>query len=306
MNQVNNNLNIVAMIKLFWSNKLFIIFFTSIFAISSVFLALSLPPIYSSSVVLKSVQENQADFGSSLGVLSGFNNLKGSLGLNPDEEAILAIKHAYSKDFFKVLYRDEEFKKNLLAYDYYDSTSKSNFYDKSIYNSDENKWLYEAHFLTAHKKFTTQHMNISQDKIGDFVNITIEHKSPIIAAQWAELVYKEINAYMKKITYETTSEAVEYIKSEIGSTTSTELKKVLASSLESKIQKLMYADISDDYIFSVVDSAYVANERVRPSRSFICIVITALGFLIACSIIFIVNEFKSKLQFRPPFIKKFE
>ena len=204
------------------------------------------------------------------------------------------------------MYRDEEFKKNLLAYDYYDSTSKSNFYDKSIYNSDENKWLYEAHFLTAHKKFTTQHMNISQDKIGDFVNITIEHKSPIIAAQWAELVYKEINAYMKKITYETTSEALEYIKSEIGATTSTELKKVLASSLESKIQKLMYADISDDYIFSVVDSAYVANERVRPSRSFICIVITALGFLIACSIIFIVNEFKSKLQFRPPFIKKFE
>ena len=82
-------------------------------------------------------------------------------------------------------------------------------------------------------------MNISQDKIGDFVNITIEHKSPIIAAQWAELVYKEINAYMKKITYETSSEAVEYIKSEIGSTTSTELKKVLASSLESKIQKLI-------------------------------------------------------------------
>ncbi len=306
MNSENNNLSIVAIIKLFWSNKIFIISFTSFFAVFSVFLALSLPPIYSSSVVLKSVQENQPDFGTSLGVLGGFNNIKGSLGLNPDEEAILAIKHAYSKDFFKVLYREEEFKKNLLAYDYYDPSSKSNFYDQSIFNSAENKWLYQAHFLTAHKKFTTQHMNITQDKIGDFVNITIEHKSPVIAAEWAELVYREINAYMKKITYETTSQAVEYIKSEIGSTRSTELKKVLASSLESKIQKLMYADISDDYIFSVVDSAYVANERVRPSRSFICIVITALGFLIACSIVFVLNEFKSKLQLKPPFIKKIE
>ena len=128
----------------------------------------------------------------------------------------------------------------------------------------------------------------------------------MIAKDWAESVYKELNKYMKEISVEKNTKAEEYLKSELSKTRNAELSKVISSLLENKIQKQMYADISDDYIFSVVDSAYVANERVRPSRSFICIVITALGFLIACSIIFIVNEFKSKLQFRPPFIKKFE
>ena len=106
----------------------------------------------------------------------GFNNIKGSLGLNPDEEAILAIKHAYSKDFFKVLYSEEEFKKNLLAYDYYDPSSKSNSYDQSIFNSAENKWLYQAHFLTAHKKFITQHMNTVSKILKKILNHNLRNK----------------------------------------------------------------------------------------------------------------------------------
>ena len=301
-----SEIDITTLFFLFWKNKVFITLLTLIFAVSSVFIALSLPPIFSSTIVLKSVQDNTPSLGSSLGVLSGLANVQGSLGLNPDEEAILAMKHAGSKDFFKVLYQKDGFKENLMAYKLYNPSNNENIYDEAIYNQETKQWLVDPLFLDAHKTFTTQHLSIIQEKVGGFVNITIEHQSPIIAAEWAELIYREINSYMKKITQEITIQAVNFLKLEMASTSSTELKKILASTLESKIQKLMYADISDDFIFSVVDSAYIPHERVRPSRAFICVMITFLGMFFSCLLVFILNIFNKKIHFSFPFILKIE
>lgn len=303
---LESEISVLNLFFLFWKNKVFITLLTLIFAVSSVFLALSLPPIFSSTIVLKSVQDKAPSLGSSLGVLSGLANVQGSLGLNPDEEAILAMKHAGSKDFFKVLYQKEDFKKNLMAYKLYNPSNNENIYDEAIYNQETKQWLVDPLFLDAHKTFTTQHLSIIQEKVGGFVNITIEHQSPIIAAEWAELIYREINSYMKKITQEITIQAVNFLKLEMASTSSTELKKILASTLESKIQKLMYADISDDFIFSVVDSAYIPHERVRPSRAFICVMITFLGMFFSCLLVFILNIFNKKIHFSFPFILKIE
>tara|TARA_B100000767_G_C19775337_1_gene542234 strand:- start:469 stop:1413 length:945 start_codon:yes stop_codon:yes gene_type:complete len=303
---LESEISVLNLFFLFWKNKVFITLLTLIFAVSSVFLALSLPPIFSSTIVLKSVQDNAPSLGSSLGVLSGLANVQGSLGLNPDEEAVLAMKHAGSKDFFKVLYQKEDFKKNLMAYKLYNPSNNENIYDEAIYNQETKQWLVDPLFLDAHKTFTTQHLSIIQEKVGGFVNITIEHQSPIIAAEWAELIYREINSYMKKITQEITIQAVNFLKLEMASTSSTELKKILASTLESKIQKLMYADISDDFIFSVVDSAYIPHERVRPSRAFICVMITFLGMFFSCLLVFILNIFNKKIHFSFPFILKIE
>ena len=135
---------------------------------------MSLPPIFSSTIVLKSVQDNTPSLGSSLGVLSGLANVQGSLGLNPDEEAILAMKHAGSKDFFKVLYQKDGFKENLMAYKSYNPSNNENIYDEAIYNQETKQWLVDPLFLDAHKRFTTQHFIIIQEKVGGFVNITID------------------------------------------------------------------------------------------------------------------------------------
>ena len=68
----------------------------------------------------------------------------------------------------------------------------------------------------------------------------------------------------------------------------------------------MYANISDDYIFEVVDSPYIPHERSRPSRAFICIMLTALGFLISCLIVFVLDLFNKKIKLRQPFVVNIE
>lgn len=305
-NILEKEFSIISLFYLFLKNKGFIAFFSFIFAISSVFVALSLSPIFSSNIVLKSVQENEPSLSTGLGMLGGIANISGSLGLNPDEEAMLAMKHAVSRDFFKKLYTDQEFKKNLMAYDSYNPNNKSNLYDQSIYDSETNNWIIEPIFLVAHKRFTTQHMKIYQEKVGGFVNISIEHKSPIIAKEWAELMYRELNKYMKEVSSQKINKEVQYLNDELNKTSSSELRKVVAQLLESKIQKQMYGNISDDYVFEIVDSAYVPYERARPSRAFICIMITTLGFLLSCLIVFILDHFKKRIKLNPPFIENVE
>ena len=188
-----------------------------------------------------------------------------------------------------------------MAYDSYNPNNKSNLYDQSIYDSETKKWIIEPIFLVAHKRFTTQHMKIYQEKVGDFVNISIEHKSPIIAKEWADLMFRELNKYMKEVSSQKINREVQYLNNELNKTSSSELRKVVAQLLESKIQKQMYGNISDDYIFEIVDSAYVPYERARPSRAFICIMITTLGFLLSCLIVFILDNFKKRIKLNPPF-----
>ena len=59
-------LNIVSIFLLFIRNKGFIITISSIFAIASIFIALSIQPIFTSTIVLKSVQENEPSLPGSL------------------------------------------------------------------------------------------------------------------------------------------------------------------------------------------------------------------------------------------------
>jgi capsular polysaccharide biosynthesis protein len=302
-NFLQKEFSISAVALLLFRNKEFITFFTAIFAISSVFFALSLSPIFGSTIVLKSVQENEPSLSTGLGMLGGIANISGSLGLNPHEEAILAMKHAVSKDFFKTLYEDDEFKKNLMAYKSFSANERLNTYDEAIFNTETNGWKVEPIFLNAHKRFTTQHMTIIKEKVGGFVNISIEHKSPIIAREWANLMYKELNKYMKKVYLTKINQEVEYLNNELYNTSSVELRKVISSLLENKIQKQMYANVSDDYIFEVVDSAYIPHERVRPSRAFICIMLTVFGAFFSCLIVFILDQFNKRIKLKPPFFE---
>ena len=263
-NILHKELSIISLFQLFLKNKIFIASFTSICAILSVFIALSLSPIFTSTIVLKSVQENEPSFSTGLGMLGGLRTISGSLGLNPDEEAILAMKHATSKDFFQKLYADNDFKKNLMAYDSYSPNERLNLYDQTIYDSKSNKWLFEPIFLNAHKRFTTQHMKIfPRKKLGGFVNISVEHKSPIIAKEWAELIFRELNKYMKEISEQKINQEVTYLNKELNKTSSSELRRVVSQLLENKIQKQMYANISDIIYVEVVDSPYVPHERSR-------------------------------------------
>ena len=112
--QDKNTIDIIYVFLLFWTNKIFIVLFTSIFGIFSIYYALSIDPTYESSMLLKSKDDQGPNVASSLGAI-GMLAPSSMLGMqsNRTNEAIATI---ISKDFFQTLFTDEQVLKDLLAY----------------------------------------------------------------------------------------------------------------------------------------------------------------------------------------------
>ncbi|MDB9747805.1 LPS O-antigen length regulator, partial [Gammaproteobacteria bacterium] len=58
------------------------------------------------------------------------------------------------------------------------------------------------------------------------------------------------------------------------------LKEAITQLLESQMQTLMMASVSESYIFKIINSPVVAEEKSSPSRAIICILGAFLGAII--------------------------
>jgi LPS O-antigen subunit length determinant protein (WzzB/FepE family) len=65
------------------------------------------------------------------------------------------------------------------------------------------------------------------------------------------------------------------------STNLKELKDGLSQLMQSQMQNLMLASVSDSYIYKVINSPIAPERKSAPSRAFICIFGTFIGFLIS-------------------------
>ena len=53
----------------------------------------------------------------------------------------------------------------------------------------------------------------------------------------------------------------------------------MSNLLENQLQTLMLASSNDDYVYKIIDSPIVAEQKIEPSRAVICILGTFLGFI---------------------------
>ena len=116
-NSHNDEISLVELFNILWNKKIPIIFVSFIFAISSIFYALSLPNIYTSDVVLKVAGSS----GSSISSNSQFGSIAALAGVSlgsaggMDEKADLAKQTIRSRDFVKHVSSFEEVLPALMA-----------------------------------------------------------------------------------------------------------------------------------------------------------------------------------------------
>ena len=127
-------------IKLIRSSSNFFLLFVLICSISAVIYSLSLKNFYTSTAVLTPAENlNQSNIQQN--PLSGLSLLAGvdqqSIG-SPDHLANLSFR---SRDFFEILYENDEFLVNLMAVSKSESEQYSLKIDQSIYDPKNNVWL---------------------------------------------------------------------------------------------------------------------------------------------------------------------
>ena len=275
--------------KIILQEKWSIISITTTLSIIGLIFSLFLPNIYESKALLAPVNQSSS-ISSTIRSYSGIAGIAGiSLPSDKDDgNYAKAIKKVNTLSFFENSILPNIYLPNLMAFRSWDSDTNSIFYDENIYNIKNNIWL--AYDQNSQKKipsaqecfevFKTKHFNIIEDTKSGFITLSIKHKSPFIAKQWAELVLNEVNAFYREKDKAESQKAMEYLNQQITSANLSELKQVLVQLLQEETKKLTLIEANKFYVFDYIDPPAVMEKKLEPNRTKVFILCVILGLAI--------------------------
>lgn len=299
MFQAQNNddeIDLRELWNVIWRGKWIIIAITAIFAVASVFYALSLPNIYKSEALLAPAESDQQGGLSGLsGQLGGLASLAGvNLGGGKTDKTALAIEILKSREFFAKFAEKHQILPDLMAAEGWDMSSNTVIYIKDVYLPKDKEWVREVEapkkaqpsMQEAKKEFDTL-FSVEQNSENGMVLISIEHYSPEVAKQWVDWLVQDINSEMKVRDKEEAENSIEYLQSQIEQTSIVEQKTLLYQLIEDQAKTLMFAEVRDEYVFKTIDSAFVPEVKSKPKRALIVVLSALVGGMLSVVWLFV-------------------
>jgi LPS O-antigen subunit length determinant protein (WzzB/FepE family) len=290
-----DEIDIGNIVEIILKEKIKLAVITSIFAISTVFLALSLPNIYTSQAMLAPANAKPSMSSS----LSGMSSLAGLAGINipMDDSAnksLEAIERIKSYQFFVTRFLPNIRLENLIAIKSWDPETNIIEYN-NLFDSSTGKWNKNSRFKSGKPssqeafKIYSKNIELITTKKNSFVRISISHQSPMIAKEWLDLIIKNINQVMQDEDKKLLEDSVSFLSSISEQNNLKAVDKAINNLLEAQIQNLMLATSNPDYVYKILNSPIAPEEKSSPQRSIICIVGTFIGFIFGIIIILFLN-----------------
>lgn len=285
-NNVEKQIDINEVIGIVWSRKFLISLITLAFALVSVIVSLLLPNIYTSKALL-APSKNENSVSSTISQYSAIAGIAGiSLptdSLNPSIEAVERIK---SYDFFKSHVLPEIKLENLLAVKKWIPSNNSIVYDDNDFDEQSKKWVRKKtrtkEVVPSNQEAYREYrkiLSISIDSKTSFISVSINHRSPVIAKQWLDLIIKHINESMRENDIDLAENSINFLNKTYESTSLQNIRLALSSLTEAQIQTLMLASANKDYVFKILDSPIAPELRSSPKRKLICIISIIIGMI---------------------------
>ena len=266
----DGDIDLKTIFNALFEKKLLISSLTIIAIVMSIIYSLSIPNIYSSSALL--APSNSDDSFSSN--LSSFSSIAGLAGMslpnktNTSKEAIERIK---SFKFFSEQFLPEINLENLIAIDEWSADDNIITYNKDLFDAKSSKWIRKTinrkkaipsdqEAFKVYKKI----LSISEEKQSTFVNLNIDHQSPYIAKKWTDIIILKINESMRLEDQRVAKNSIDFLNELLLSSSYNNIKEVIIQLLESQMQNLMLASVSESYIYKVIDFPIVAEEKSSP------------------------------------------
>ena len=228
---------------------------------------------------------------SGLAALAGIN-LRGND--TPVPKLVAALK---SRDFFNHLLSFDGVYENLVAFDEYDDESKQSIFNEKMFDVKKGEWTegmkpskFQAYLVYKNS------FEVYNPKLSNFINLKMEHGSPIFAKEFLELIIREMNEISRQRDLQQSSEALSYLYDQLGSVQQSDVQVAISQLIESQLKKQMLANVSANYALRIIDSPYEAELRESPKRKNILIIGTFLGILIG--IIFVLMQHYTLKYFR--------
>lgn len=221
----DDEIDLHELLKALWKGKWIIIATTFVFAIGSVFYALSLPNIYKADVLLAPADtSNGGGLSKMAGQLGGLAALAGvNLGSSEISQADLAMQVIKSRQFVKGFINKHDLLAPLMAVKGWEPLSNRLIFNTDIYDQESKEWLRESKGLRgakpsdqeAFEEFTKNIISISQDKESGLYTISIKYYSPYLAKEWLDWLVEDINDVMRARSISQTTQNLSYLEEQL-------------------------------------------------------------------------------------------
>ena len=277
-----------------WNSKIFISAFVFIFAISSVFLSLSLTNIYKSDALLKIVEDNNksSDLASNYGGLASLAGIDIGSGASSDR-GDYAIKIIQSREFLKHLLKFDDVLPQLMAAQEFDTSKRETIFDPNIYDANKMIWVRAPSknyktvptYLEVHEDYIGEYLTIEKDTKTGFISISVSHLSPDFAHYFLNLIISEANNIVRLKDLKSSKDSLDYLNNQLVVNKKSELKSAISKLIESQLNIQMLSNIRSEYLLEYLDKPFIPEKKYSPNRSLICIFGTFFGFILSSIIV---------------------
>jgi len=277
-----------------------VIYVTAFISTLAIILSLLLPNIYESRALLAPV--NPAN--SISGALQSYSGLAGIAGISlptnsEENNSAKALKKLKSLSFYENNILTNIFLPDLMAVKSWDYKTNTLNYDSSIYDAKSKTWVRDYSYpkkpipsaQESFEVFIEDHLSLSEDRETGFITLSIQHQSPFIAKQWAELAVNQVDNFYRQKDKSESEKAVEYLREQISMTGLSEIKQVIAELLQEETQKLALVEANEYYVFEYIDPPAIMEEKYGPKRAMIVILGTLLGMMLGILLVLIKHFF---------------
>ena len=289
----SDDINVRELFSIIKSNIKILAISTLSSAVIAIIVALYLPNIYQSTATLSPAEEQNSNAGASQ--VAGIASIVGmALPTQSADKTTEAIERVKSFEFFDKFFLPNILLQDLMAAERWDSKTNIISYKSSFINASEDKWAKKKPSSQSAYKQYKKVMNITQDKKTSFVSLSVKHKSPYVAQEWAQLIIDKINQSMRDEDKNKALRSVEYLNTQIRQTSYEQVKQSISSLQQQQFKNLMLIEANDDYIFKVLNSPIVPEFKSEPRRSLVVIFGTIMGSVL--SIVFIFSNYYRTLD----------
>jgi uncharacterized protein involved in exopolysaccharide biosynthesis len=279
-----------------WAGKLTIIAISFIFAVASIFFALSKPNVYKASAILAPTSSKGS--GGLAGLAGQFGGLASMAGINlgggGGDKTALVLEIIKSRSFIENYIAKHELLVPIMAGENWDMATDTLMLNNELYDQLNNKWLREGNSSqksepsswAAYKKFSNM-LSVSQNKATSLVTIGIEYFSPTLAKQWLSWLISDINDFMRDQDQKEAQDSIDYLTLQLKNIQVTTMETVFYQLIEEQTKSMMLTKITAEYILKTIDPPQYPDKKSGPKRALIVVLGTMLGGMLSILIVLI-------------------
>jgi uncharacterized protein involved in exopolysaccharide biosynthesis len=299
----DDEIDLKELFMVLWGGKWLISAVTGLAAAISVVVALSLPNIYTASALLAPAESSGGGLSGLMKQYGGLASLAG-VSLPGGEEgsrAQLGMQLMKSRAFIGDFVERRDILPELMAVDSWDAESGDIIFDADDFEAATATWVRDVDFpkqpepslLEAHEEFMDI-LSVSDDKQTAYVTVSVDHHSPVVAAQWVNWLIEDVNAAVKAQDVAEAEKSIEYLREQVTNTSLADLQAMFFELIQSQTETVMLAQVRPEYVFKTIDPAVIPEEKSKPSRALICVLGTLLGGMLGVVIVLIRHYARSE------------